>query len=689
MVNKLITKHYRWVLSVWVIIFALLGWFAIHLPEHLRGSGFDTEGKHKDTKALYDDLYDQPGEQLIFVFQYEEAEGDEWERYRDSFTEDYAPNWIKDEAGLAIASFGYDQAEEQAWIEHFQAVQKEAPPAIKLMLTGGAILDRDMSEASQRDLIRAEMIGVPVALVILIWAFGSLVASLIPIIMGVIVVVCAMGLLYLFTGDNTLSVFLLNIIPMLGLALGIDFALLSVHRFREEYKKSQDIDNSIAITQQRAGRAILFSGLCVFIGLGSMLWIPVPIFHAIAYGGMAVVFFSVLVATTFLPALFKIIGPLLERGKVFKAAENQQWWRKWADFVIRNPWKLAALTTAVLLFACMPLSKMTLTVPGADTVPEYFESRQAYDIYQAEVDPKGETTVFALWEGTAALTDEEELASFYSWLLTLEEDVQVLKTTSIFQEMLTPEHLAMLLEFELDEGQLLKESFIRDNYTFAKITLAGQESDRDIQNWLRERDDTQVNWFGYAKFTQEMNDTILTYLPYSIATILIATYVILFLAFKSVIIPIKAILMNMLSLGAAFGFLTYVYHVGWLAEPGTTIALVIPIMTFCVVFGLSMDYEVFLISRMREIYLETGDNDLATREGLVRTSRIITSAAGIVIVVTGCFIITDVIPVQQIGLSMALAILLDATLVRLLLVPAFMKLLGSWNWWNPFAREKA
>jgi RND superfamily putative drug exporter len=532
-------------------------------------------------------------------------------------------------------------------------------------------------------------------MIVLLLAFGGLVAASIPLMTGIVAVVSSMGIIYFIGTSINLSVFVLNVVPMIGLAVSIDFALLYIHRFREELQH-HEVRKAVSITNRTAGKAIAFSGTCVVLGLAGMFFINIDIFRSIAVGGIVAVFISVISALTFLPALLSIIGKNINKAMILKTKENaDSKWRSFANFVMKRPVITALAAFLILIIAATPIRNIDLEIPNADSLPADSQTRIAYEKFEDSFLPSNQSNVPIVIEtkDQKDLLSKESLENIESFIIELKKDGLVNQVDSIFTYTNTKsaDELYQILQSEEAREKLtpVLERIVNEDSTHLTVKLDADYKTAKAKDWVREAETRDIHpelthtIGGQAKFTQEIFDEIQEQVPKGLLLIILATYFILFIAFRSVLIPLKAILMNILSLGAAFGIIVWVFQYGNLGVDPNPIALMIPILTFAIVFGLSMDYEVFLISRIQEIYRETGDNDKATLEGLITTSKIITSAAAIMIAVTGAFAFTDIVPVKQIGVGVALAIFIDATLVRMVLVPSLMKLLGKWNWWFP------
>jgi putative drug exporter of the RND superfamily len=698
------------IIAFWILTTILLGFFAIKLPSILSGSGFEMDGSFSKVENILQDKFDQPKSSVMLVFDSKKYDTQD-EAYKQFVNKTLASvKDVEDAVGVqspydapdkmikehvSFASIRFDKSFNDLK-KSIDQIRNRLPKDgdISVSLTGGPVIAEDMNTASQQDLARAEAIGIPAALIILLLAFGGLVAAGLPIIVGLISVASSLGLLYFYGLEANVSIFLLNVVPMIGLALGIDFALLLVNRFREELH--QGIEKATIISVQTAGRSIAFSGLCVFLGLSGMLLIDIDIFKTVAIGGMVVVVLSVLNAITFLPAMLAVLGKRVNALKILKTKEKEKSiWHSFASFVMKRPVIMALFAALLLIFSVTPVKDMKLSIPEAEALPPDYESRTAFEKFEKTFGEDELYPVLIVAESEESyLKDKDALQSLERLVRDLKEEKEIAKTESIFDytNQLNSTELFQLLQTEQGKQQLSPalEPFVNDRTAviraYLSVDVTGSDAKQFVKEWEKKHEGLSLTIGGATKFNQEIFDEIIEKAPYGLAVVLAATLFILMVAFRSVFIPLKAIFMNMLSLAATFGILVWIFQSGTIMEP-VEIGLMIPVFTFGIVFGLSMDYEVFLISRIQEIYEETGDNDNATLLGLTSTSKIITSAAAIMIVITGSFAFTDVMPVKQIGIAIALAIFIDATIVRMIFVPSLMKLLGHWNWWMPFSKR--
>ncbi|GIN95411.1 membrane protein [Siminovitchia terrae] len=708
--GRLIYKNRKLVLALWAVFVIAFVFFALKLPSVLGGSGFEYDGTYDEVEKILDKDFGIPESSIILLFERSgNAKKDAFKRYieetidhvdRLEGTDIYrspleSPDMMKESRAYALIELHGDKDKIGSKIENIRKELKKEGN-FSAGLTGRQVIEEDMSKAAQDDLVRAELIGIPIAIIVLLLAFRGVIAAVIPLLTGFVSVIFALGLLY-FTGQKMeLSIFVLNTAPMIGLALGIDFALLSVNRFREELGK-KPVEQAVITTVATSGKTIIFSGFCVLLGMIGMLFINVGVFQAVALAGIAVVFTSVLAANTFLPAVLGILGHRINKWMILGSKEKEvSGWHRFASFVMKRPVTMAVLAAGILFTGALPVGKMNLSIPEADALPKSFDSRTAHEKFEETFSSDDTVTVPIIARTTDDITEKNSLEELEKVTKEIESDPLVTKTESIFSTTnLNPEEIYASLSVP-DTANAIKtaiDQLTNENQALIQVTLDAAASSDKAKTWVREWNEKDMTVpllvGGHPKFQQEIFDEIYDKIIYSLAFILLSTYIVLFWAFRSVLIPLKAILMNIISLSCTFGIVVWLFQGGHLGFHLSDIALMIPVFAFSIVFGLSMDYEVFLISRIHEVYLKTGDNDRATLEGLISTSKIITSAAAIMIVITGAFAFTGVVPVQQMGVTVAIAIFIDATIVRMMLVPSLMKLLGDLNWWVPFKKRNA
>ncbi|RAS96195.1 hypothetical protein A6E21_06560 [Bacillus cereus] len=707
--------QFRYTVIVALLLVAIaLGIFAPKLPGVLGGDGFQTEGDYQKTKEILDKDFKRSQDTLLLVFEknkgvsneefQKQVEGivknvQEKETYESFHHPVQNKEMIQDDIGYATILFSGKTNKErmEKTLQFADKIEKESNTALKVTPTGFPKINKEINERTQNDLKVAEMIGLPIAFLVLLFSFGSLLASILPIVNGALSVISTMGILYFIGSDKELSIFVLNVAPMIGLALSIDFALLFVNRFREEVAK-RTVKEAIAITYQTAGRAIVFSGLCVFVGLSGLFFFKIDYIQSVAISGMIVVIMSILFSLTLLPALLSLIGKrILKKNQV--AHTPAKAWRTFAQFVMKHPIAMIIVVTTFIVICLLPLRTANLQFPDVEALPKQSDTRIAYEKYEEAFNKTAKThaDVTLVVETKKDMKEKESFQKVEEVVQKLKDDKKVYEVRSLYDSlngMKSDQVAGMLQSPEAAKIAPVFEAYTKGNKTTIEVFLDTKPRTEIGKQWVRDfkqnYKETNVTYYlgGMTTFQQELEDEIKDNVAIGMSVIFGSTFVILLFAFRSILIPIKAIIMNILSLSATIGIVVWLFEGGHFGLEASPVLFVLPIFIFGLVFGLSMDYEVFLISRIHELYEETGDNDQATLEGLVSTSRIITSAALIMIVVTGAFAFTDILPVRQMGLGVALAIFLDATIIRLLLVPSFMKLFGDWNWWLPFRKKR-
>ncbi|MDM5328447.1 MMPL family transporter [Neobacillus sp. CF12] len=712
-IGGLIYRYRKTVLALWLLIIALSVVFALKLPSVLSGNGFEYKGEYNKTRMLLEEDFGQAKSSIILVFGRERTVTErDWNQFIKATFEDLKnfddaksitspfdrEGMIKDEVAYGVLAFDKKAEELGNEIEQLNKLLKNKQ-GLTVTMTGEPIIVQDLNIASQEDLAKAEMIGLPIALLVLVLAFGGLIAASIPIVIGVVSILATMGAVFFFSYRADLTIFILNIVPMIGLALSIDFALLLINRYKEELH-TKSIREAIEISVATAGRSIIFSGLCVFIGLSALWFIKIDIFQNVALGGMAVVFISAFCALTFLPALLAVIGTRINKFSIIRAKDsNTSLWHRFATFVMRHPILMAGVSLAILLAGLIPVAQMTMSIPGTESLPAKYPSRVAFETFEHHFiskDKRTDNKVTIVLETEGSILEMENLMKVSNYIKSLEKEKLVDTVDSPFSVtgIADEKELSQTLSFGPKEQTTpILDYFVRDNKMLIEVYLKTTDHSAAARKWVRDwsnRDSELTTHFGGSiKFEQEIFDEIFKKAPYGLLLIVVSTFFILMAAFRSILIPLKAILMNILSLSCTFGIVVWIFQKGHFGIEPVDIALILPVFVFTLVFGLSMDYEVFLISRIQEFYLKTGDNTEATISGLTYTSKIITSAAAIMIVVTGAFAFTGVMPIKQLGVGIAIAIFIDATIVRMALVPALMKLFGDWNWWFFGLKNKA
>lgn len=594
-------------------------------------------------------------------------------------------------------------------------------PDLQSSIGGGAVFYEDILAISERDLRRAELLAFPFAIIALLFVFRSVVAALLPALVGGCAVAISLALIFCLGQITTLSIFVLNITTLFGLGLGVDYSLFIVSRFREELERERDITDAVTISLATAGRAVAFSGLAVSIGLLGLTFIHINILHSVGLGGILVVVLAVLAALTLLPAMLAILGhkinalpvrfpPLwnfanarISRNNVPADQANIQggFWYRLSCFVMCYPLRIFMPVLCLLIGFGLPFLWVRFSAPDASILPADVPSRQAYDLLAKRFSQNETTPILLAVQTKGNVLTKTNIANLYFYVKRIEADSRVKRVDSI---------VSIDNRLKLDQYEMLygHPQWVNDPYisAFLQSTVSGNTmmvqviskygaGDLQSQALVQTIRNTNpghgitVLVDGVTAGNIDYVTSLYTDFPKAVLIVAATTYLILLLLFRSLILPLKAIIMNTLSIMASYGALVVIFQQGFLHQwlnfsPLGFVEASSPILLFCSLFGLSMDYEVFLLSRIQEAFWQTGDNRQSVALGLQRSGGIITNAAVIVIVVSACFATADMILVKALGLGMALAVLIDATLVRGLLVPATMRLLGKWNWWLPF-----
>ena len=574
---------------------------------------------------------------------------------------------------------------------------------LRIQATGLLAINNGFNEVLQEDLRRAETVSLPLALVLLLVVFGSIVAALVPLGVGILAVVGGIAGMFLVARVTDVSVYALNVVTLIGLGVAIDYSLFITNRFREEMRRGHSGNNALAIAMATSGRAITFSGLTVAIGLSGMLFYQGTFLSSMGISGAIVVASAVFYGLTFLPALLAIIGRNLGRGRVpFLQPDSAGtgWWHTIATTVMRRPLLVLVPVVAFILVLGSPFLHLRLANNDVTALPKHEESRAAFDRLVNEFPGGNQTHITAVVEyqsgdplAPARVPALVDLAKKIAAL----PNVDAITSPVTFDPRLGPAEYAALYSQPRAQLPQQLQALVRGTVgehivVFDVVTQKDIYSDESRQlvrsiRTLPAPPDAALAVTGFTAIDLDTVDFIAGHTPAALAYIVAATMLVLFMLLGSVILPLKAVVMNLLSISASFGAIVWIFQDGHLAAqlgftPGS-IDPTLPVIMFCTVFGLSMDYEVLLLSRMQEEYLKTRDNTSAVAMGLEKSGRLITGAAAIMVGVFAAFALADIVLIKAIGLGMALAVAIDATLVRALVVPATMRLLGDLNWWAP------
>jgi uncharacterized membrane protein YdfJ with MMPL/SSD domain len=570
-----------------------------------------------------------------------------------------------------------DEDETESVVDAVERADED--PAFAVSVTGEQTLDHDFNLLSQEDLESGELqFGLPAALIILLLVFGAVVAGLIPLLMAIVSIVVALGFVSLLAQPFELSVFVINMLTGMGLALGIDYSLFVVSRYREERARGREQFEAIAFSGLTASRAVVFSGTAFVVAMFGMLLVPSSIMRSLAVGAIVVGIVSVVAATTLLPALLGLLGdrvdslrvPFVGRRVLESAGSESRFWGGIVQRVLRRPGLSLVLSAGLLVVLAAPVLGLNVGTSGVSALPDRFASKQG--LLALERDFPGTTT------------DPAEIVVSNASSPGTEEALAALRTR-------------LAADPRFGEGEIRRSA--DGAVAVLSVPVQGDPTDENAVAAVKElRSDVVPDAFadtgaealvgGTTSENIDYFSSVIDPAPYVIGLVLLLTFVLLTVVFRSVVVGATAVLLNLLSVGAAYGLLVTVFQYGIGADllgfqQVDTIEAWVPLFLFSVLFGLSMDYQVFLLSRIRERYDQCGDTTEAVMFGVASTARIITGAALIIVAVFAGFARGDLIMFQQMGFGVAVALLLDATIIRSVVLPSTMRLLGDWNWYLP------
>jgi RND superfamily putative drug exporter len=569
---------------------------------------------------------------------------------------------------------------------------------LQVLGTGNVAVASDFDKYLQSDLQRAEVVSLVVVVVLLLIVFGTVVSALLPLGVGGVAVVgglAAVGVLARFTDVSTYAT---NIVTLIGLGVAIDYSLFIVNRFREELAAGRTAEQALIASMRTSGRAVTFSGITVAIGLSAMLFFQGSFLASMGFAGAIVVAIAVLYALTFLASLLAILGHRVNRLRVPlpSGAAGRGLWHGLAIRVMRRPLLVLLPIVALLLLMASPFLQIKIANGDVGMLPPSAETRRGYDLLQ-QFPGQGQTrfNVVVNYPTGGPLTTER-VGDLYDLAQRTKQipGVENVESLVSFDPSLSRAAYQALLTQPAAAQPARVQAIVHGTTgsqiaVLSVVTKHGQESDasRAIVRSLRSMTPPAGSTMLVAAFSIDFTDFILERIPLAVGYVMIVTYLVLFLLTGSVVLPLKAVIMNILSIGASFGALVWIFQQGHLSSllnfTAAPLDPSVPVLLFCIVFGLSMDYEVLLISRIQEEYRRTGDTTQAVADGLEKSGRLITGAAGIMVAVFLAFGLADVVLIKSIGLGLAIAVAIDATLVRALIVPAVMRLLGKANWWAP------
>ena len=736
-------RNRRWLPIVGVVVVVALNAWAATGGARLSQGGWQVPGSEGvRAEALFTDRFGESATTLIVIFTDPEgdADSDEFQQtVRDSleplsdepivdelltYGDVGDPSFLTTDGAKTIGVVRLTEDVEAAVddAEHLAGLI-DAPDDVEVVVTGIPLVQHEFNEAVERDLVQAELISLPIALVILLAVFGTVVGALLPIAIAALALPSAMAMISVLAGVTEMSIFVTNVATMIGLALSIDYSLFTVSRFREELRL-RPVGEAVEHTMATVGKAVAVSGVAVAIGLSSLTVFESPALRSMGLGGVVTVLSTLVFGLTVLPALLGLLGPRVNRWRVPmpralrliddeadepEVVRGRGLWGRIARVVMRRPVLASLPVLIVLVLAGLPFFGIQLSTGGnLDDLPTS-PSVTGFRILEDEFPGGGSDPIeVAVRDDGPVLSDGALDPDWTDALRAYRDDLEALDgvtgTESVLDAPAGLDEATYLALAELPEDQRPPEAagigeWI-DQWVAGDVTRVNVFSDRlpdsaegralvaDIREVPPPDGSDEALTAGLSSRSTDFMASFLKSVPWAVAIVVGVTGAVLFLTFGSIFLPIKAVLMSLLSITASFGALVWIFQDGHLSsvlgfDPSGTIIASTPILMFAVLFGLSMDYEILLLSRIRERYLVTGDNTRAVAEGLGITGGIITGAALIMVAVFGAFALSSVTVIKSLGFSMALAVLIDATIVRGILVPAFMRVMGTVNWWAP------
>ena len=700
-------RRRRWVLAGWIAVVVVALPLASHQTDHLTGGGFDVPGSQ--SKAVSDSLQSEYADETGGITVMLRADNaataaaraaavDRIRRAVSGIDELTLTPAVARRGELSLRRTGAallplhseqsaDRQTDSAAILREDLDPGTASGGVTTYLAGQPTVWAGMQELSKEDLAKAEAGGFPIVAVILLVVFGSLAAAVLPLALGFVSVIVTGALIYFISLEMSTSVFVTNMASMIGIGVAIDYSLFILARYREERAAGRDHDAARSEALATSGLAVTFSGLAVIVSLAGLWMVDNQALRSMALGAMTVVAVSILTATTLLPVLISMLGDRVMPGGIvakvlgiFKRRgerpDREAFWVRWTSNVMAHPWVAVIGVSAVLLTLAVPLLSVRTGTDALGQFPKDSDVRIGNEAVARQLGGAADPVqIVASFDGSVERRDRAAVIAFSR---TLAE---------------TPGIATVAPPLYGPESALIQGTPSTSSESDTTRALVGRLRDSVVPATALSRV-ARVDVGGETARSDDARAQIGGSMWKIVLFVLALSFVVLVVMLRSLLLPLKAVLMNLLSIGAALGVLVAVFQWGWFdsffgfESLGALDTINVPLI-FAIVFGLSMDYEVFLMSRMRERYLRHGDNERAVAEGLATSARTISSAALIMTSVFAVFVLTGVPSIKELGMGCAVAIALDATLVRLILVPAAMKLLGEWNWWMPAWLDRA
>ena len=576
---------------------------------------------------------------------------------------------------------------------------------LKVYFGGEDVFLNNVNQQTQKDLFHADMFAAPFSILTLLFVFGSVVAALMPVLVGAFCAMTMLAVLFILAHYVSLSIFTINIALLLGLCLSLDYALFIISRFREELLNSHNIDVIVARTIATAGKAVFFSGLAVFASLSALLIFPINILYSVGIGGLCAVFLAVLGALTLLPAILSYLHHHVNAWMVFKFKNGKSiFWRTLAQKVLQYPGIFACSGMLIVLLCTLPLKHLKLGISDYHILPKHSEGRNFFNEFQKSYDVNELTPIIMVIKSQNDLFSNRNIKKVHALVERIENKKSVDKVSgylTLIPNGSLNQYLKMYkmpLQFQPQAVQQILKTTTTSHlgvlYIVSKYPSESHQTQKLVE-YLRVQDSPGLDVVvtGVPANNLDVFNGIYKNLNTSIYLILSISFVVLMVLLRSLFLPFKAIVLNILSLAATYGVLVFIFQDGHFHEllnfePQGNLDISMLVIIFCALFGFSMDYEVFLLTRIQESYLHLKDNNRSIVYGIEHSAKIITSAAMIVIVLCLSFLVADVLMVKAFGLGIAIAIFIDAFIIRSLMVPAIMSIAKRLNWYFPLWLQK-
>ncbi|MDO8612278.1 MAG: MMPL family transporter [Dehalococcoidia bacterium] len=745
--SRIATRHPWKVVAAWALVMIASAPFAMQFEETLSGAGWDVAGSDSQhARQLIERELPQTFPQNLVAVYHSDDPGIDDPRFADAVNASLSRveadpevagivsyfntgnrRLVSEDGKTTYAVVGLNAGEDEAANiapDLIDALRRDTPDGMQVDVTGKAAMWADFNRVNKESMLKGELMAWPAVMIVLILAFGSVVAMGLPLLLAMLGLATTFGLLYWLGHVVPLSIWVMNFAMMVGIGVGVDYALFIVTRFRQELQRGATVPDAVTGAVETSGKAIFFSGVIVILALTAVLLAPVVVFQSMALGMIVVVAVVLAASLTLLPALLTLIGPRIDRWRVpmperFRidtgASGESGFWHRWATAVMARPGLFALLSTAVLLALALPALNMKVAMPGMGVLPEDTTARRGFETLEREFGPGSVAPINVVIQRASGTAFEQDflvdLTALSDRIAGDPEVSQVESIVDVRPDLTVDDYVALYdgTASQADEDVVAMRNALVNTDGGSDVTLVrvypkhSAETDEAKGLVKRIRGDYVVALDnpasavalvgGVPAENQDMTGALVGRVPLAILGVLVITYVFLVLVLRSLLLPAKAIVLNLLSVFANYGILVVIFQYGFgeniLAfDSQGFVNAWSPLLWFALLFGLSMDYEMFLLSAVKERYEETGDNEGSVAWALERTARPISSAAIAIVAVFGSFALAGTLPPKEMGTGMAIAIALDATLIRLVLVPAAMRLMGRANWWLPRSLDR-